>query len=213
MMPLYLLCSQFNCSYLFPLEIEKREEEKGEDRGGRGGEPEQEVEEEGERGGKRSSTLFHIRVSGLVCSGYSAKYHRRDDSGTTEIYFSQFWSLEVWDHRASMVQSSCETLFQFADCPLLIISSHSGKTVRELTGVFFPFIWGGRLQWVFLIACGLSLWRIGATLQLQCGGFSLQWLLLLQSMDQLKSISSIPEAMWNLPRPRIYVNLCSYLPV
>ena len=73
MMPLYLLCSQFNCSHLFPLEIEKREE-KGEDRGGRGGEPEQEVKEEGERGGKRSSTLFHIRVSGLVCSGYSAKY-------------------------------------------------------------------------------------------------------------------------------------------
>ena len=94
MMPLYLLCSQFNCSHLFPLEIEKRKE-KGEDRGGRGGEPEQEVKEEGERGGKRSSTLFHIRVSGLVCSGYSAKYHRLEDSGTTEIYSSQFLSLEV----------------------------------------------------------------------------------------------------------------------
>ena len=42
-----------------------------------------------------------------------------------------------------MVQSSCETLFQFADCPLLIISSHSGKTVRALTEVFFPSFWGG----------------------------------------------------------------------
>ena len=41
-----------------------------------------------------------------------------------------------------MVQSSCETLFQFADCPLLIISSHSGKTVRALTEVFFPSFWG-----------------------------------------------------------------------
>ena len=90
MMPLYLLCSQFNCSHLFPLGIEKREEEKGEDRSGRGGEPEQEVKDERERGGKRSSTLFHIRVSGLVCSDYYAKYHRLDDSGATGIYFSQF---------------------------------------------------------------------------------------------------------------------------
>ena len=57
-----------------------------------------------------------------------------------------------------MVQSSCESLFQFADCPLLIISSHSGKTVRELTGVFFfSLFWGRVLQWIFLIACGLSL--------------------------------------------------------
>ena len=155
MMPLYLLCSQFNCSHLFPLGIEKRDEEKGEDRSGRGGEPEQEVKDERERGGKRSSTLFHIRVSGLVCSDYYAKYHRLDDSGATGIYFTQFWSLEVWDHRVSMVQSSCDTLCQFADCPLLIIPSHSGKTVWEFTGVFFFFL--GGLQWVFLTACELSL--------------------------------------------------------
>ena len=58
-----------------------------------------------------------------------------------------------------MVQSSCETLFQFADCPLLIISSHSGKTVRELTGVFFPFLGGGA------VAMGLSycMWAFSVT--------------------------------------------------
>ena len=55
-----------------------------------------------------------------------------------------------------------------------IISMHFLKK-----DIYFYF-W---LSWVFVVARGvfLLLWRAGATLQMQCMGFSLQWHLLLQS--------------------------------
>ena len=46
--------------------------------------------------------------------------------------------------------------------------------------ILFIYFW---LHWVFVAACGLSLVVVnGGYSSLQCTGFSLQWLLLLQSM-------------------------------
>ena len=48
---------------------------------------------------------------------------------------------------------------------------------------FFKFIFNFWLCWVFVAARGLSLVAAsGGYSSLQCAGFSLQWLLLLQSM-------------------------------
>ena len=70
--------------------------------------------------------------------------------------------------------------------------------------VLFIYLW---LCWVFVAAVWafLQLWRVRATLQLQCTGFSLQWLLLsqiassralrLQQLQQVGSVVVVP-GLW-----------------
>ena len=63
-------------------------------------------------------------------------------------------------------------------CPLFDLMIHKRIHIRTCLFLNNLFIFGctGPSAWAFL-----QLWRVGATLQLQCSGFSLKWLLLLQS--------------------------------
>ena len=74
--------------------------------------------------------------------------------------------------------------------------------------IYFIYFW---LHWVFPAACGLSLVALsGGCSSLRCTGFSLSWLLLLQSMGSrrvgLSSCGTRAEllrGMWDLPRPEL----------
>ena len=88
-----------------------------------------------------------------------------------------------------------------------------------LLGIFFPstyfnefiylFILNFWLRWVFVAARGLSLGAVsGGYSSLRCTGFSLQWLLLLQSTGSSCAGSvvvmhglNLLRSMWDLPPP------------
>ena len=58
-------------------------------------------------------------------------------------------------------------------------SQHRSLWVNGCYNALFVYLW---LQWVFVAACGLSLVAVsGGSSSLWCAGFSLWWLLLLQS--------------------------------
>ena len=104
-----------------------------------------------------------------------------------------------------------------------------GKSLKpETMSCFVPlFFWIFKIYllifgcaWSSLLhTCFLQLWRVGATLYLWCTGFSVQWLLLMQSMgsrcadfstfsSQVQKfqctdlcVSELPLRKWDLPRP------------
>lgn len=66
------------------------------------------------------------------------------DLNTTDICFSWFWRLEMWDQNANMVDSG-EILFWVEDSWLPAVSSHGGKGARKFSGahyirVLIPFM-------------------------------------------------------------------------
>ena len=105
--------------------------------------------------------------------------------------------------------------------PMLPFLSRTHIFTKQLNLKYFSiYFW---LRWVFVAACGLSLVAMSwGSVSLQCVGFSLQWLFLLQSMGSRdvgfsgcgswaleRGLSScgpqaqLPCSIWNLPGSRI----------
>ena len=75
--------------------------------------------------------------------------------------------------------------------------------------IFFIYF---RLHWVFIATSRLFLFAVSRdhSLQLQCVGFSLWWLLLMQNkgsghtgFSSCDTQTQLPRGTWNLPRPGI----------
>ena len=107
----------------------------------------------------------------------------------TEIYFSQFWRLEVLDQGASTV------MFWF-----IAASSHCvlfwWKGLGSLQDFFFFFFFNNLfyfwLHWVFIVVRRLSLVAVsGGYSSLQCVGFSLRWLLVAEHRLQVHRLKQL----------------------
>ena len=116
----------------------------------------------------------------------------------------------------------CEGLFldsQFYFIDLYVYSNVSGSYVLIMTVSFeigkcwvlqywYSFslknFFSNWVSWVFLAAHGISLVMESRDYSsLQCTGFSLQWLLLLQSTGSAVVAHKLHCDTWNLPRPGI----------
>ena len=78
----------------------------------------------------------------------------------------------------STVSRAIAHFFPFCDVPVQFLGARLSFFNKFIYLFYFS------LCWVFVAACGLSLVAAsGGYSSLQCAGFSLRWLLLLQSMD------------------------------
>ena len=72
---------------------------------------------------------------------------------------------------------TCDVSFSLVDYEI----KSAGLACRKIFLYIYLFIYLFWLCWVFFAACGLSLVASGGYSSLQCTGFSVRWLLLLQS--------------------------------
>ena len=80
----------------------------------------------------------------LVSGAAITKYHRLGGLQTTEIYFSQFWRLEVQDQGASMVRFLVKALFlvykQLSYCILLWQRAEEAGSLMSCIRALIPFM-------------------------------------------------------------------------